>query len=175
MASISKELKQKLAKMENKWDRNFYVTASKNNETVHTDYKEYFDRPLAYDIKSDYHGTLPKPMMVYEKRDGSPATSRIIVNKKKIKELQKRAETERKKVTKVNLQKQLEMVNPHKFTEYGYGSNQMFATFLRISNQMKLDKIARKKERRWNQRFAIPISQYNESRHRNYKLMFDQI
>ena len=159
VSSMSKELQRKLQKLENKWNQNFNVTASKNNETLHTDYKEYFDRPLAYTINGQTHSTLPRPMMIYENKDGSPATSKIMVNRKKLKELQKRASTERHKTSRVNLRKHLQMVNPHKNTEYGFNSNnQMFSTFLRLSNDVKSDKQIVKMEKKWNDRFVVPFS-----------------
>ena len=65
--------------------------------------------------------------------------------------------------------------NPHKFIEIGQTNNQMFAAFLRFSDQFKADKKVKKKEKRWNQRFAIPFSNYNEVVFKKYKLMFDKI
>ena len=33
------------------WKDNFNVTASKNNIQVHENYKEFFDRPIQYDVR----------------------------------------------------------------------------------------------------------------------------
>lgn len=49
----------------------------------------------------------------------------------------------------------------------------MFATFLRFSQQVKEDKSIQKKEKKWNPRFALPISNYNEVVFKKYKLLFD--
>lgn len=172
-SQFSSDIQLKFTKMEKKWNRNFSVTASKNNDTLHTDYKEYFDRPLQYNVSGFGRSILPLPMMIYEKKDGSPLTSKIIVNSKKIKQLEKRAETERLKMSKVSLKKQLEMINPHKNTEYGFNSNQMFATFLRTSKQVKSDKSIRKMESKWNNRFAKHISDHNEVSFKKYRFFFD--
>lgn len=172
-SQFSSDIQLKFTKMEKKWNRNFSVTASKNNDTLHTDYKEYFDRPLQYNVSGFGRSILPLPMMIYEKKDGSPLTSKIIVNSKKIKQLEKRAETERLKMSKVSLKKQLEMINPHKNTEYGFNNNQMFATFLRASKQVKSDKSIRKMESKWNNRFAKHISDHNEVSFKKYRFFFD--
>jgi hypothetical protein len=36
--------------METKWNDRFNVAISKNNMKVHTNYKEFFDRPIDYDV-----------------------------------------------------------------------------------------------------------------------------
>ena len=41
----------KLSRMEHKWNERFNVAYSKNNGLVHRDYKEFFDRPIDYDVK----------------------------------------------------------------------------------------------------------------------------
>jgi hypothetical protein len=33
------------------WAENFSVKASKNNVEVHNNYKEYFDKPIFYDVR----------------------------------------------------------------------------------------------------------------------------
>lgn len=35
-----------------KWNNRFNVAASKNNLNVHRDYKEFFDKPIDYDVSS---------------------------------------------------------------------------------------------------------------------------
>ena len=35
---------------EEQWKENFNVMASKNNDKLHRNYHEYFDRPVEYDV-----------------------------------------------------------------------------------------------------------------------------
>ena len=58
--------------METKWNGRFNVAISKNNMKVHTDYKEFFDRPIDYDVRGYNYTMKPKPMMVYEDAKGRP-------------------------------------------------------------------------------------------------------
>ena len=71
-----------------------------NNDSLHSDYKEYFDRPIFYDVSGFRNTVKPKPMMIYEKKDGSPMTSRIVVDKRRIKAIEKRVMQERSKSNK---------------------------------------------------------------------------
>lgn len=82
MPFLSKAAKEMFEKRERKWNRNHGITVSKNNEMLHSDYKEYFDRPMLYSRKGLSYVDLPKAMMVYEKNDGSPIKTNIIANRK---------------------------------------------------------------------------------------------
>ena len=59
--------------------------------------------------------------------------------------------------------------------EYGWSNNNVFANILRNHSNKKIDKYNQIKEKKWNQRFAIPISTYNESVFMSYRLSFDKI
>lgn len=82
MPFLSKAAKEMFEKRERKWNRNHGITVSKNNEMLHPDHKEYFDRPMLYSRKGISHFELPKAMMVYEKDDGSPIKTNIIASRK---------------------------------------------------------------------------------------------
>ena len=144
-----------------------------NNNELHTNFREFFDRPLAYDRKGCSHVHLPKPMAVYENRDGSPMTSRIIINKSKIKELARRAHNSKSELSQVDYRKKFANQKVHHVNEYGTTSNQMFATFLRLSEKFNSDRKVKKREKSWNQRFATPFSDYNELVFKKYRKMFD--
>ncbi|CAI2364146.1 unnamed protein product [Moneuplotes crassus] len=82
-----------------------------------------------------------------------------------------------------------------KISEYGQTPNEIFASFLRSpdftkqkrNNSLKntksknvdlllsQSKNMKKMEKRWNQRFALPISEYNEKVFKKYRLLFDKV
>lgn len=39
---------------------------------VHRDYKEFFDKPIDYDVRGYNYTMRPAPMMVYEDKNGNP-------------------------------------------------------------------------------------------------------
>lgn len=84
----------------------------------------------------------------------------------------RRAEKAKSQTSRVDYQKKFAN-KPYQISEYGHTTNQMFATFLRFSQQVKEDKSIQKREKKWNTRFALPISNYNEVVFRKYKLLFD--
>ena len=51
------------------WDGNFIVMGSKNNRAVHQSYREYFDRPIQYDVRGYRYSVKPEVMKIY---DSSP-------------------------------------------------------------------------------------------------------
>ena len=53
------------------WDRNFVVMGSKNNGQVHRSYREYFDRPIQYDVRGYQYSVKPDVMRIYESRPQS--------------------------------------------------------------------------------------------------------
>ena len=90
-----------------------------------------------------------------------------------------------------------------KISEYGHTSNQIFASFLRNSERFRgsrslsqqkttkksldalskntmsqrlliaADKLIRKKEKKWNNRFAFPTSEYNQAVFKKYRYLFE--
>lgn len=57
---------------ETRWNERFNVAISKNNMNVHSDYKEFFDKPIDYDVRGYNYTMRPKAMMVYEDEKGRP-------------------------------------------------------------------------------------------------------
>jgi hypothetical protein len=161
---------------EMKWNTRFHVANSKNNMRVFKDYKEFFDRPIDYDVRG-YNFTLrPGPMMVYEDAKGNPDIRRAKFDAKKKKELAKRISREKSKTTRNKMKESLtKNFNKIKIDEYGESNNNIFAGFLRDPKKAKQIKVFKKKENRWNQRFAIPISTYNEAVFKKYRLSFEEI
>jgi hypothetical protein len=63
-----------------------------------------------------------------------------------------------------------------KITGYGHSKNNVFAGVLRGSKTDKgLYKKFKRKEKNWNDRFAIPISTYNEAVYSRFRLSFEEI
>ena len=84
-------------KREKRWNHRFNMTASKNNQKVFSNYKEFFDTPIDYDVRG-YNLTMkPAPMMVYEDENGKADIFRPRFDKKKKKQLAKRLSKERAK------------------------------------------------------------------------------
>ncbi len=48
------------------WVDQFQAMASKNNIKVHTNYMEYFDRPIDYDVRGYTYSHKQRPFKVYE-------------------------------------------------------------------------------------------------------------
>lgn len=96
---------------------------------------------------------------------------------KKKKELAQRLSKERAKTTREKTIKTPsgKPINSNQVDEYGWTNNEVFLNFLRTSELPKKDKTIKKKELRWNQRFAVPISTYNEAVFRKYRLSFEEI
>ena len=85
---------------ERKWNDRFSVASSKNNMRVYSDYKEYFDRPIDYDVRG-YNFTLrPLPMMVYEDDKGNPDIYHPRFDDRKKKQLAKRLSNDRSKTSR---------------------------------------------------------------------------
>jgi len=62
-----------------------------------------------------------------------------------------------------------------KVDEYGDSNNNIFSGMLRDSKTGKKNKCLKKKEHRWNARFALPVSTYNEAVFRKYRLSFEEL
>ena len=60
-----------------------------NNLNLHKDYKEFFDRPIDYDVRGYNYTIRPAPMMVYEDEKGRPDIIRARFDAKKRKQLAK--------------------------------------------------------------------------------------
>ena len=48
------------------WTDHFHTMASKNNIKVHSNYQEYFDRPIDYDVRGYSYSQKGKAFKVYE-------------------------------------------------------------------------------------------------------------
>ena len=48
------------------WDGKFNVMGSKNNIQVHKHYREFFDKPINYDVKGYEYTKIPHELEVYE-------------------------------------------------------------------------------------------------------------
>lgn len=144
---------------------------------MHNDYKEFFDRPIDYDVRGYNYTMRPNPMMVYEDAKGRPDIVRPRFDEKKKKQLAKRISREKSKTSREKLLlaqtgKNWKISTPG---EYGLSSNGVFSTFLRHPDPSGQEKNVKKKENRWNQRFAIPVSTYNEAVFRKYRVSFEQL
>jgi hypothetical protein len=97
-------------------------------------------------------------------------------NKQLVKRLsQERSNTTRDKRTESEIIKHWQARQP---TDYGQTNNNALAGVLRESKtSKKLMKSYRrkKKEKKWNDRFAVPISTYNEAVFRKFRLSFEEI
>ena len=91
--------------------------------------------------------------------------------------LDKNGKNTKPQTSRIDYQKKFANLQYGKISEYGYTPNQIFATFLRNSEQFKSirtssqgkslkknlevmlaeNKAIKKKEKKWNQRFALPI------------------
>lgn len=95
-------------------------------------------------------------------------------NKQLVKRLsQERSNTTRDKRTESQIIKSWKESQP---TDYGQTNNNALAGVLRGSKtDKKLMKSYRRKEKKWNDRFAVPISTYNEAVFRRFRVSFEEI
>ena len=173
-----KATKGKHSLMKHKWDDRFYITSSKNNLKVHNDYKEFFDRPIEYDVRGYNYTIRPGPMMVYEDEQGRPDIRHPTFDGKKKKEIAKRVSREKSKTSRGETRLATATTknwNGGKIDEYGPSNNHVFGEILRNPKKKKVHKTMKKKENKWNQRFAVPISTYNEAVFKKYRLSFEEI
>lgn len=117
-------------------------------------------------------------MMVYEDRYGNPDIIAPTFDDRKKRDLYQRLSKERSKTSREKLRSSTKgktLFKNNQIDEYGWTNNEVFAGYLRAESANKNDKISMKKELRWNQRFAMPISTYNEAVFKKYRLSFEEI
>ncbi|CAI2374785.1 unnamed protein product [Moneuplotes crassus] len=176
MPFISKTDFVKNSKLEKRWDKNFA-----NNSKHHVLQSR---SGLTYNNK----GSLPEIMdydsRIFSKKKGSVSHIRS-----------RRANQIDKSFKPLTSREYLEKFKNQSYgtiSEYGQTPNEIFASFLRtrfidrtkrnkslaVSKSNDLDKMIakiKKKEKKWNHHFALPISNYNEKVFIKYRLMFDKI
>mmetsp|Transcript_22506 Transcript_22506/g.22312 ORF Transcript_22506/g.22312 Transcript_22506/m.22312 type:complete len:172 (-) Transcript_22506:8-523(-) len=165
---------------ERRWNERFYITNSKNNQKVFNDYKEFFDKPIDYDVRGYNFTIRPAPMMVYEDESGKADIIRPRFDDVKKKQLKKRISKERAATSrgkKRDFSKTTQFNKHPKPADYGLSNNVVFSGFLRtqkIDHKKTMQKI-NKKEKKWDERFAVPVSTYNEAVYKKFRVPFEEL
>ncbi|CAI2368408.1 unnamed protein product [Moneuplotes crassus] len=165
---------------ERRWNERFYITNSKNNQKVFNDYKEFFDKPIDYDVRGYNFTIRPAPMMVYEDESGKADIIRPRFDDVKKKQLKKRISKERATTSrgkKRDFSKTTQFNKHPKPADYGLSNNVVFSGFLRtqkIDHKKTMQKI-NKKEKKWDERFAVPVSTYNEAVYKKFRVPFEEL
>lgn len=61
-----KSVKSQSIRAPGNWNPYFQTMGAKNNQRVHNNFREFFDKPLGYD-QQGYEKGQPKPMAVYKR------------------------------------------------------------------------------------------------------------
>lgn len=167
-----------------KWDKNFTVKPSKNNEALHTSFKEFFDRPIKYDKMGSYSTNKYNPMDVYHMnspiRSLKPTSDFFVRRSKKWNNDDKRIHP--KDFRELSGQQSAQTQNQIPFLRQ---SNLFYRSQKSVNHSKKNKNVKSKRnsqlysqiqKRIWdNQTIGMPISAYNERVHPSFRIDFNDI